>query len=116
MAAFTEAARILRGGGAVLLVVDGFGSARVPMRLFDRDVMVSAGAFRLARLAGAPILPIAVRWRGRGVSFDTGGSIRPGEPEAMAAALAAWLEDYLRRRPGELTYPLVRLLRSAPAP
>jgi hypothetical protein len=115
VAAFTEAARILRGGGFVLVVVDGFGSARLPVTLFDREASISAGAFRLARLGGAAMLPIAVRWQGSGVRFDAGAPIAPGDPGAMAAALAAWLEGYLRRHPEELTFPVARLLGSAPA-
>ncbi len=112
--AFTEAVRILRDDGFVLVVVDGFGSARLPVRLFDREASISAGAFRLARLGGAAMLPIAVRWQGGGVRFDTGEPIVPGEAGAMAADLAAWLEGYLRRHPEELTLPVARLLGSAP--
>ena len=61
------------------------------------------------------MLPIAVRWQGSGVRFDTGEPIAPGDPQAMAAALAAWLEDYLRRHPEELTRPVARLLGSGSA-
>jgi lauroyl/myristoyl acyltransferase len=115
VAATIEAARILRGGGFALLAVDGVGTARVPVTLFGTETSVSAGAFALARLAGAPVLPIAVRWQGSGVRFDTGDLIPSGAAEEMAASVAAWLEGYLDRNPGELTPPVAKLLSSAPA-
>ncbi len=113
VAAVTAAARILRSGGFALLVLDGPGTARVPLTLFGHESSVSAGAFALARLAGAPVLPIAARWQGAGVRFEYGDLIPSGAAEVMAASVAAWLEGYLRRNPGELTPPVARLLGSA---
>ncbi len=114
VAAATEAARILRSGGFALLAVDGFATARVPVTLFGRETSLSAGAFALARLAGAPVLPIAARWQGMGVRFEYGDLIPSGAAEAMAASVAVWLEGYLYRNPGELTPAVAKLLRSAP--
>jgi lauroyl/myristoyl acyltransferase len=113
IAATTEAARILRGGGFTLLVVDGLGTAQVPATIFGRAVSLSAGAFALARLSDAPILPVAVRWHGGAVRITAGAPISPGEATEMAAALARWLETYLREHPGELTFTVAKLLRAA---
>lgn len=111
VAAVMEALRTLRGGGYALVVVDGFGSARVQQTVLGREVSLSRGAFALARLAGAPILPVAVRWRGPAVEILAGQVIAPTDEASMAAALAAWLEAYLRAHPGAPSFALKRLLR-----
>ena len=45
-----------------------------------------------------------------GVRFEYGDLIPSGAAEAMAASVAAWLEGYLRRNPGELTPQVAKLL------
>lgn len=114
VAAATEAARIVRSGGFALLLVDGVGNARVPITLFGHETSLAAGAFALARLAGAPVLPIAVRWQGMHVRFECGDLIPSAAAETMAASVAAWLEGYLYRNPGEFTRAIATLLRPDP--
>lgn len=108
--AFTEAVHTLRDRGYALVVVDGVGTGLIQETLLGRPISVSRGAFALSRLAQAPLLPVAVRWRGAAVEILAGDPIPPAGEAAMAAELVAWLERYLRRYPGELSYPLARLL------
>jgi hypothetical protein len=110
VAAVMEALRTLRGDGYALVVVDGFGSARLQQTALGREVSLSRGAFALARLAGAPIVPVAVRWRGPAVEILAGQVIEPADEASMAKAMLAWLEGYLREYPGELSHALTRLL------
>jgi hypothetical protein len=56
------------------------------------------------------MLPVAVRWRGAAVEIAAGNVIAPADETAMAAALVAWLELYLRQYPGEFSFTLSRLL------
>lgn len=109
-AAVMEALRTLRGGGYALVLVDGFGTARMPQTVLGREVSLSRGAFALARLADAPVLPLAVRWRGPAVEILAGQVIEPADEASMAKAMVVWLDGYLHEYPGELSYALARLL------
>jgi lauroyl/myristoyl acyltransferase len=109
-AAVTEAVHTLRAGGYALVVVDNLRDARVPATLLGRSVPLAGGAFALARLAPAPLLPVAVRWRGPSVAIVAGEMIEPADETAMADSLARWLEAYLRRHPRELSFTLSKRL------
>jgi KDO2-lipid IV(A) lauroyltransferase len=100
--------RHLERGGAICLLVDGDGFARGrETRLFGRRVRLPEGPARLAATAGAvlagalctPVAPFrfqvelsALGGTGEGPVKDTG---------ALHAAIATWLEDLLRERPGQ---------------
>lgn len=114
-AAVVEALHTLRSGGYALVVVDEVGSAPVHQEVLGRPVPLATGAFALARLADAPMLPVAVRWRGPGVEIVAGEAIAPDDETTMAATLAAWLEGYLRAHPRELSFNLSRRLGVLPA-
>jgi lauroyl/myristoyl acyltransferase len=115
VAAAVEALHTLRDGGYVLVVVDGIGTALVQQQILGQPVSLAAGAFALARLAHAPMLPVAVRWRGAAVEIISGAVIAPAEESVMASSLVAWLEDYLRAHPGEFSFTLSRLLGVSPS-
>src|SRR5207248_647078 len=48
----------LRGGGFVFSIADGVGGSRVEADLYGRRIAFPRGTFTIARLAGAPLLPI----------------------------------------------------------
>ena len=114
--AFTHAVRTLRSGGFALVVADAFGTARVPATVLGRDVDLAGGAFALARLTGAPLLPLVPRWERGTVRMLAGDRIPAGDPSMMAAALGGWLEDYLREHPRELTAQIAEALDIPVAP
>jgi lauroyl/myristoyl acyltransferase len=109
-AAVTEAVHTLRAGGYALVVVDGLGNAPVNSLILGRRMAFASGAFALARLADAPLVPLAVRWHGPAVEIVAGPAIAPEQETAMAAALAGWLEQYLREHPSELSFGLSQRL------
>lgn len=110
VAAVIQAIHTLRQGGFVLVVADGPATARVEQILLGRPISLPSGAFALARLSGAVLVPVAARWRGAAVEILAGDPIPPAPEATMASALVGWLERYLRDHPEELTYPLSRLL------
>lgn len=113
-AAFRTAVETLRSGAFVFLAVDGSGSRPVEAPLFGRTVGLARGAFALSRITGAPIRPVAPRWRGYGVEIVAGEPVPPADDRAMAAVLTGWLEAFVREAPGEILPALVDLLRESP--
>lgn len=112
--AFHRAVGQLRGGGYVLLPIDPQEAARVPAPFFGRTLLLARGAFALARVARAPILPVVTRWRSVRVEIHCGPLIEPEDSEeAMAAIAAGWLESYLAGAPGEVTPRVFQLLRES---
>lgn len=114
--AFVHALRTLRAGGFALIVADAFGTAQVQTKILGRDVALAGGAFALARLTGAPLLPVVPRWERGTLRIVAGDRIPAGDPSVMAAALGAWLEDYLREHPDELTAEVAGALGIPVAP
>jgi hypothetical protein len=118
--AFHAALAALRRGDSVCLTVDGqhpdeFAVATIEVPLLGRTLPLARGAFALARLADVPVVPVVARWRGGGVEVEAGKAVEPGRgEEATARAIAAWFEDYLLARPGEITPFLLARLRPAP--
>ena len=99
IAAAKRALDVLRNGGYVFLFVDQWGkTAKTPMTLFGQPVSVSSGAFWLARMTGAPIVPVVARWRRRRIEIELGELIAADEESAMAARLAHWIDEQF---PGE---------------
>ena len=101
-AAVVEALHTLRAGGYALVVVDGVGTGLVQTTVLGRPVSLAAGAFALARLADAPLLPVAVRWRGAAVEIVAGEQIAPTDDAAMATALVAWARALPAPAPGRV--------------
>jgi hypothetical protein len=115
--AFGRALRELRSGRSVIVTVDGLPVGDHPMPTIEvpmlgRSMPFARGAFALARLGRAPIVPMASRWRGTAMEVTVGEPIAPDRGEgAAAAAVAAWLERYLVERPGEVSVFLLERLR-----
>lgn len=111
VAAVERAQERLRDGGLVLIFVDGdFGALMPPVPLLGRLVTFRRGAFRLARLTGAPIRPVTIVWAGgrRPIRASIGDPLAiadgcgPEMFEARAAeAAAARFEQYLLAHPHE---------------
>ena len=118
--AFNRTAGALRAGGSVFAIADGvhdaYEIATVDAPLLGGTIALARGPFALSRLTGAPIVPLAARWRGTAAEVTVGEPIAPSRGEAEAAAATArWLEDYLRRFPGEAGAFLLLRLRLPPA-
>jgi len=108
--AVKRAVDTLRAGGFVFTVADGDGAERLEANLLGRTITLPRGVFAIARLGNAPILPVAARWRGRGVEIVTGDLIPPAAEQTMAEQLISWLEGYLSKNPepvpGSIAYML----------
>lgn len=120
-AAFRRARERLRDGGAVLLAVDARDvSATVPVPCFGRARTMARGPFALARITGAPIVPLAARLDGDRVVRIAIGPEVAGEGEgdaletSLAAGAAAWLEAFVRDSPGQLRRCVLAWLLEAP--
>jgi hypothetical protein len=119
--AFRQALARLREGGVVLLAVDASDVAQTaPVPCFGRARSMARGPFALARLTGAPVLPIAAALDGDRVVRVAIGSRLTGDGEgdaleaSLAAGAAAWLEGFLRRSPGQLRRCVLAWLLEAP--
>ncbi len=71
----------------------------------------------MARLAGVPLVPLAARWHGGTVQVEIGDEMVAdgfSSPEiferTLATAAAGWLENYVRRDPGEMGLGLLHRL------
>jgi hypothetical protein len=118
---FNTALAALRRGAVVFLAVDAhepgdYEVAQLAVPLLGREISLARGAFALARLGRAPIVPIVARWRGTAIEVELGARIEPSGDEAeMAGAAAAWIHGYLRERPGEVSvFILERLMPPLP--
>jgi hypothetical protein len=100
----------LRGGGFVFTALDGGpGTPSITAPMLGGQIDLARGVFALARMASAPIVPIAARDCGRQVVVATGEPISPDQgEEAMASAVVEWFAGYLLEFPGEVT-PRLRL-------
>jgi hypothetical protein len=114
---FSHALAALRRGAFVFLAVDAYEPedyevARIDVPMLDRTLPLARGAFALARMARVPIVPIVPRWRGNAIEVELGDPIEPSRDErAMATATAAWIDGYLRERPGEASVFMLERLR-----
>jgi lauroyl/myristoyl acyltransferase len=109
-AAFHRALVHLRGGGVVAMTADLAPGASIDVPLFGATLHLARGPFALARLTGAPLVPVAVRREGDRIVVSAAEPIAGGDERAMAVALAAWLEAWLRERPADLSIALVNEL------
>lgn len=100
----------LRAGGFVVLALDAATGPGLAVPCLGRTLELARGPFALARLAGAPIVPLAARWRHDRVEVRTGQELAPAGEAEMAASAARWLESYLLESPAELGLGLLRSL------
>ncbi len=102
------AARWLRGGRPLAILADHRNQVRsVSAPWFGRPAPTAVGPARLARRAGALILPVGIHRRGRGHEVLVGRSVdwSPGDDDAViAAACNRALEELVRRAPEEWTW------------
>lgn len=118
---FRRALERVRSGGWFFANLDALDPderwpvATLGAPLLGGVIRLARGPFAVARLSGAPIVPLAARWRGTAIEVEVGAPVQPDVGEdGMARAVAGWLEDYLRERPGEVSvYLLARVARSA---
>ncbi|HEX7150496.1 MAG TPA: hypothetical protein VF618_03335 [Thermoanaerobaculia bacterium] len=97
--AFARAVQKLREGGLVSAAFDGEFGARMAVPFRGGTLRLARGAFALARITGAPIVPLWARWRGSRIEIIVGEPLSAGSEEALAAAAAAWLERQLDGAP-----------------
>lgn len=110
-AAFLAALRMLRKGGAVMMAIDPVRNG-VEAPFLGQRVRLAPGAFRLARMSGAPIVPLAARWAGNEIEIVRGEAVAGEDEEALAAAIARWLENHVIASPGALNRRLRRLMKN----
>jgi 1-acyl-sn-glycerol-3-phosphate acyltransferase len=105
------AVRRIRAGGVVVIAVDATTGTHTPyVEAGQRRIRFRRGAFMLARMTGAPIVPAAAMWTSRGtpLTIVTGDPIVPPAAPSVdferdaAQALADWLERFLIQSPERL--------------
>jgi hypothetical protein len=115
---FQRALYHLKEGGFVVLALDGSPGPGLRVPCLGRTLELARGPFALARLTGAPLVPLTARWRKSEVEAEVGaalGGMEGGMEEgALAASAARWLEGYLMAAPEETGLGLVRALLTPP--
>ena len=113
--AFQRALAHLAAGGFVVLALDGAPGPGLRVPCLGRTLELARGPFALARLTGAPLVPLVARWRKSEVEAEVGVAIGGMMEEgALAASAARWLEGYLMEAPEEIGFGLVRALLTPP--
>jgi hypothetical protein len=107
--ALLDAAAQIRSGGFVSTTIDGGYGAAQPFEVLGRRLDLGMGGFALAGWTGAAIVPVAALWEGAGVVCEI------GSPVAGPAEAARWLDELLRRHPGQISLGLLRHLLFGPA-
>lgn len=124
-AALMQSIDYLRGGGVVVATLDGPGGTSTgEVVCLGRRVVMRRGAFVLARLTGAPLVPVVCAWTASGeiairiaapIEPPTNGALDPIEIDTlMAQGAARWLDAYLRAEPQEIWLSTLRHYLSAP--
>lgn len=115
----------LRAGGLVVAVPDGPGGTNTDeVECLGRRIVLRRGPFMLARMTGAPIIPIVAAWEPDGsISVRVDPPLdRPSSPSdaavsfdhELAGGAARWLEAYLRAEPQEIWLWTLRNFLEAP--
>ncbi len=107
----------LDAGGFVVVALDVVPGAGIRVPCLGRTIELARGPFAMARLTGAPLVPLAARWCGGEVEIETGDPLATAAPlaptpeaweSALAVAAARWLERYLLGSPAEVGLDLLR--------
>lgn len=119
-ALFHRAIEHLGRGGFVAMALDIAPGPGLQAACLGRPLVLARGPFALARLTGAPVVPLVGRWRGSEVEIVTGEALVPETPDsaagpeaweiALAASAARCLERYLLASPAEISLGLLRNL------
>jgi hypothetical protein len=120
--AVQRAIRHLKQGGRVTIASDGPDfSESVEVRCFGRAMQLARGPYALARMTGAPLVPVAPRWMPDGRIGIEVGPVLPAPPVAdaerfeqtYAQASTDWFEQYILAHPGDLWLYRLRHLLAA---
>lgn len=110
-ATFQKMLACLERGGFVVTALDVAPGAHLRVPCLGRMLTVARGPFALARITGAPMVPLVARWRGGEVEVEAGPPLGAMDSEIrLAEAAASWLERYLSASPAEIGLALVRNL------
>ncbi len=123
VAALKRAVVHLRAGGIAGVAGDGnYGSSVTEVTVLNRRLAFRHGFATLARLTGAPIMPIVASWNGGTIDVTVHEPLALPAPvetplefeHAVLHAAAAWFDGYLRTYPTELRPDRVRMMLTAP--
>lgn len=119
--AVLRAVKRLRKGGLVIIAGDGVDTAEMlPAPCLGRVAPMPRGPFAIARLSGAPVVPLVARWDDDGWARITVGEQLRGEgsgrmlESSLALAAGRWLESYLLSSPRQLRRCSLRWLLDSP--
>jgi hypothetical protein len=104
---FHRALLRLRAGGLVVLAADVAPGASIQVPFLGRTLPLARGPFALARMSGAPIVPLIARRDGRAIRVLAGDPIAGSDETSLALALGAWLERYVTAHPEDLSVALM---------
>jgi hypothetical protein len=118
-AAIRDAVRALRRQEVVMMAVDGGLDGALEVECLGHQLRLGRGAFALARITGAPVIPFVGRWRGTRVETILGDPLprqtaSENVEQDLANEAARWLERYLSDSPGEIG-PALERFRPLPA-
>jgi lauroyl/myristoyl acyltransferase len=114
-----RALEYLRGGGLLLTSLDAqIGNDTAELPFLGGRLTLRRGVATLARLSGAPLLPITQRWASRGARItvtvhdpipcpSSPGETRIAFENALLAEAARWVEAYARAVPQEMCLDLL---------
>lgn len=117
-----DAIRAMRLGQAPLFLADGAGD-RLAVPFGEHEITLARGAFALARMSGAPIVPLLIVWRGLRAHVLPGPELDPprskggtlGESLAietgLATRVAEWLSGHLQQAPQDVSLAVLRRIR-----
>jgi len=122
---FKRALEALRAGELVVATLDGPGGISTrEVTCLGRHIVLRRGAFALARMTGARIVPVTCAWTRRSqIDVRIAPPInRPDQANhaladfehEMAAGAARWLDGYLRAEPHEIWPSTLRNYLAAP--
>jgi lauroyl/myristoyl acyltransferase len=117
----------LRAGGMVAIAADADVTAqrRIPVRYLGRQIHVGRGPALMARISGAPVVPIVAAFlpTGLGISLQVGDPLPPpvvspladaALEQAVAQSILSWFESFVRGSPGQMRVRQLNMLAQAP--
>lgn len=111
-ATFHRAIERLRENGFIITALDPNEAQRIAVPFLGRTLHLARGAFAMARIAQAPIVPLVAKWDGDRIELIVGDPLPLSNDEhTLAASATQWLERYLLESPGELSYRILELMR-----
>jgi KDO2-lipid IV(A) lauroyltransferase len=98
-----EMLRLLRGGGAILILLDQRLGDGVDLDFLGRPARTTTAVAALAQRMGAPLMPAVARRREDGLSFDVTfeDPVAAKDPQAAMAAINARFGAWIADAPGQ---------------